>query len=237
MQAARPEPPTRGERRQPSRSRLRPTTVFALFAAAALILAGAITIATVTQRPSVDGSSDGVSRWRGVELSQPVRRPDVVLTDTDGRPFDFRARTEGKFTLLMFGYTNCPDVCPIQLATITGALRADPGVTPQVVFVSVDPDRDTPGRLRQWLDQFSRDYIGLTGTTEQLRLAQERAGVPEAILSAPSGDQTYSVGHASQVIAFTPDDLAHVVYPFGLRQEDWVHDLRQLAQEPGWSTR
>ncbi len=122
-------------------------------------------------------------------LRAPAPAPGIggpfELTAHDGRRLSSRDLL-GKPFAIFFGFTRCPDICPTTLLdlsrVIAGLGEAASGM--HFLFVSVDPDRDTPGRLRQWLDQFSRDYIGLTGTTEQLRLAQERAGVPEAILSA-----------------------------------------------------
>jgi protein SCO1 len=182
------------------------------------------------------GASDG---WSGVALDEPAPRPDFTLTDTEGQPFDFRAETEGELTLLFFGYTNCPDICPIQMSVIAGALDT-PG-TPQatVVFVGVDPERDTPDALRSFLDRFDTRFIGLHGTQEEIARAQAAAPHVAPATRLPDGDadgaagDDYLVGHSSQVIAYTPDDQAHVVYPAGTRREDWIADLPRLLDEFG----
>jgi protein SCO1 len=178
-----------------------------------------------------DGGSDG---WRGAVLGTAQPRPDFTLTDTGGRPYDFAARTQGRLTLLFFGYTSCPDVCPIHMATLAGALR-EPGMPrPTVVFVSTDRERDTPAHLRDWLDGFSPDFVGLRGTPQQIRAAEIAAQVPPSMRGTGEGDD-YEVGHAAQIIAYTPDDEAHVVYPFGVRRADWIADLPRLLDTWGRS--
>ena len=172
--------------------------------------------------------------WRGAALGTAQPRPDFTLTDTAGRPYDFAAETRGRLTLLFFGYTSCPDVCPIHMATLAGALD-QPGVPePVVVFVTTDPERDTAEHLRDWLDNFSPDFVGLRGTPEQIRAAEIAAQVPPSMRGTGEGDD-YEVGHAAQIIAYTPDDQAHVVYPFGVRREDWIADLPRLPTE--WPAR
>jgi protein SCO1/2 len=179
-----------------------------------------------------DGTLDSVEAdlgLAGTVLNPSTSRPDFTLRTTEGEPYDFADETKGKLTLLFFGYTSCPDVCPIHLATLTGALER-PGITdPIVVFVSIDPARDTPEGVRRYLDRWSADYIGLVGTPEELKAAQDAAGVAVAVTSGNPESDDYTVGHASQILAFTPDDRGHVVYPFGARRQDWVNDLPKLA--------
>jgi protein SCO1/2 len=100
--------------------------------------------------------------------------------------------------------------------------------------VTTDPARDTPAVIRKWLDNFDVTFIGLTGTQAQITKAERAAGVPEAVLQPPSANGKYTVGHASQVIAYTLDDEAHVVYPFGIRQADWARDLPRLVSTTEW---
>lgn len=158
-------------------------------------------------------------------------RPEFILTTTAGAPFDFRAETRGTFTLLFFGYTHCPDICPVHMANIAAVLGK---LTPQlanqvtVVMVTVDPERDTPERLRSWLDGFDRSFIGLTGTLDDVNAAQRSLNLPPAVRQGEGPD--YLVGHAAYVIAFTPDDSARVLYPSGTRQSDWARDLPILLE-------
>jgi protein SCO1/2 len=173
--------------------------------------------------------------YRGGVVTPPLRKPDFVLTDTSGKAYDFRSRTEGSVTLLFFGYTMCPDQCPMHMFNIGSALKALPrGVADQVklVFVTTDPERDTPVVLRKWLDHFNRRFVGLTGTEVALEAIQKSAGVPVAQRTALKGSNSnYGVAHANFVLAYTKDNLAHVVYPGGIGEGDWVHDLPLLVKQ------
>ena len=174
--------------------------------------------------------------YRGGLVTPPLPKPHFVLTDTSGARFDFWNRTRGSITLLFFGYTYCPDECPMHMANLGAALkRLPPGIADQVklVFVTTDANRDTPVELRQWLDHFDKRFVGLTGTTSALDAAQKAAGVPLAQKTDPRND-TYSLTHANFVVAYTKDNLGHVIYPGGVSQEDWIHDLPLLVTET-WS--
>jgi protein SCO1/2 len=178
-------------------------------------------------------AESGGRAYRGTTLAHAIPRPDFTLTDTHGQPFDFRAKTDDTVTLLFFGYLNCPDVCPVHMTNIASVMRGMPyDVTRKVrvVFITTDPARDTPEKLQGWLGNFDPSFIGLRGTPEQIKAIEASVNVPPAVAGAPDSAGSYEVGHAAQVIAFTPDDSAHVVYPFGTRQADWVHDLPLLAQ-------
>ena len=100
----------------------------------------------------------------------------------------------------------------------------------QEPFVTTDPARDTAVVLRRWLDNFDRHFVGLTGTEAALEMIQKTAGVPVAQRSDASNGR-YSVAHANFVLAYTKDNLAHVIYPGGVGKDDWVHDLPLLVQE------
>jgi protein SCO1/2 len=199
-------------------------------AAAALFLAAAV--AVVQTR----GNEDEADTWGGTAVDPALPRPDFTLADTDGQPFDFGTETQGRLTLLFFGYTNCPDVCPVHMATLSAALDTPGMPEPTVVFVTTDPQRDTAEGLRSWLDQFDPAFVGLRGTPDQIAAAEAAAQVGGSAVIQPEDEadgSDYEVGHAAQIIAYTPDDQAHVVYPFGVRREDWVNDLPRLLQRWG----
>tara|TARA_Y100000588_G_scaffold393374_1_gene509110 strand:- start:124 stop:825 length:702 start_codon:yes stop_codon:yes gene_type:complete len=172
----------------------------------------------------------------GTAFPAAFEKPDFVLNNVaTGQPYDFRDETRGFVTLLYFGYTHCPDVCPVQLANLAAAIDQSPGEvrrSVRVVFVGVDALRDTPDRVLNWLEFFSKDFIGLTGTEEQLLAAQEAANVPPAFVDAEF-EGGYSVGHAGWILLYTQDDLTHLRYPTGVRQAAWAHDLELLVIE-GW---
>lgn len=218
--ASAPPPDTPGESgRQPSSSR--GAVILIAVTGGLVLLAGLI----------VGGRDRSEEAWAGRVLPTPVEKPDIVLTDTEGRPFDLRAETEGQTVVLMFGYTSCPDICPINVATFASAvddLDRSLGQSLRLVFITVDPARDTPEVLRDYLDQFDRRFVGLTGSDEDLRAAQRAAGVPLAAEDPPTEDGATTIGHASQMILYQPDGIARIVYPFPTRQTDWNRDLPRL---------
>lgn len=176
--------------------------------------------------------------WAGRVLSTPEAKPPIVLTDTDGVRFDLQEETEGQLTLLMFGYANCPDICPISLATLQAALDyLGPDVSNRVrmVFVTADPARDTPEALRTYLSAFNTEFVGLSGAVGEIDEAQRLANVPVAVREEPDADGSYTVGHATQIIAYQADGVGRIAYPFGTRQQDWVRDLPRLlaGETPG----
>jgi protein SCO1 len=237
-----PEPDEPSDPSAPADDRIR--LVAGLVAIGAALLLVVAVVATVARGSDDDAagaetsaSADG-DDWGGTLLDPAQARPDFTLTDTDGRPYDFAAETQGQLTLLFFGYTNCPDICPIQMAVLSGALDTPGMPEPVVVFVTTDPQRDTPARLRDWLDRFDASYVGLTGTVEQIAAAESAARVAGSVRASEQGDGSeggddYEVGHAAQVIAYTPDDRAHLVYPSGVRQQDWTADLPRMLDEWG----
>ena len=167
-------------------------------------------------------------RLRGTVLPEPLPRPQFTMPDVSGRPYDFAARTAGKLTFLFFGYTYCPDVCPVHMASLAAALHGlswEDRQRVEVVFVTVDPERDTPERLRAWLSGFDPHFVGLRGTVEEANAAAAQLDLPPAVREVGRGGEDYTVGHPASVVAFSPEGPARVLYPFGTRREDWVHDL------------
>lgn len=168
---------------------------------------------------------------RGILLPEPLAKPAFTLPDTEGKPFAFREETEGQVVLLFFGYTHCPDVCPVHMANLAAVLDRLPYATRRairVVFATTDPERDTPERLRGWLDRFDPAFVGLRGDLAEVNRIQEELGLPPALREERSAGE-YLVGHASQILAFGRDGMARVAYPFGTRQADWAHDLPRLV--------
>ena len=206
-----------------------------------LLLVTSVTAGTACRsRDRAADGTDGVADTyglRGDRYPAALAKPDLMLTDTRGQPYDFRRETAGYLTLLYFGYTNCPDVCPIHMANLGAVIPTLPPDVQErirVVFVTTDPARDTPERLKTWLHNFSDAFVGLTGDTATINAAQRALFLPPSAIGPPDSTGSYLVGHAAAVIAFTPDDSARVRYPFGVRQADWAHDLPRLL-EIRWS--
>lgn len=163
-------------------------------------------------------------KFAGFDLAEPYRRPSFTLTDSTGAPFDFTAETAGRPTLLFFGYTDCPDICPTTMADVSVALRSvDPAVAEQVqvVFVTTDPATDTPEVLGRYLAQFDADlpvrYVGLTGDQEAIEQAQLSAGVP---LAEDDGR-----AHSALLLLYGTDDAAHVAFDSENTSRDIAADL------------
>ena len=183
--------------------------------------------------PALLARAQTADDFRGALVTPPLPKPSFVLADTSGRPFDFAAATQGHVTLLFFGYTYCPDQCPMHMAVLSAALKKLPARTAdqvKLVFVTTDPDRDSPAVLRHWLDLFDRRFIGLRGPGPAIAAVQRMAGVPVAVKAGPA-QGNYAINHANFVLAYTKDNLAHVIYPGGVSKDDWVHDLPRLIDE------
>ena len=108
------------------------------------------------------------------------------------------------------------------MATLTAALSETPDVGSQIVFVTTDPARDTPDRLKSWLANFQRPIIGLTGTPEAVAGRREAALVTVAIAEPPGSDGSYTVGHAASVLVYGPDDTLVTAVPSGTTQGEWM---------------
>ncbi len=176
------------------------------------------------------------AEFQGEPLPIVIERPDFTLTDTEGRPYSFLEETRGRVALLFFGYTWCPDICPIHMANIGQAMKSIPTEDRhrvKVVFVSTDPARDTPERIREWLDVFDRSFVGLRGTLEEVNRIQNQVLLPASLLDEPDEDGNYLVGHAASVLAFSAEGPARLRYPFGTRQAAWAHDLPRLIAQSG----
>lgn len=172
------------------------------------------------------------SEFRGALLTREIAMPDAMLSTTDGSAFDLRAETTDAVTLLYVGYTHCPDICPTHMAEISTAMDDLPAETRErvkVIFVTSDPGRDTPEVVQEWLAKFDSSFIGLTGTSEQIRRFQDDLGMNVA--SKEHGEHgDYEVNHASYVLAFEDGRKpAKLAYPSGMSAEDYRHDLLKLA--------
>jgi len=201
-----------------------------------LLLAALIQLAPAEENkaPEPAHGSPAKADYRGGLVTPPLPKPKFILTDTSGAPFDFQAKTNGYVALLFFGYTHCPDMCPLQMSVIAKVFKQlPPSAADQfkVVFVTTDPARDTPQVLRSWLDHFDKRFIGLTGSEAAIAAAQTAANLPVATKSPVRPDGSYEVGHAAFVLAYTKDNLAHLIYPVGVQQDDWMHDIPYLPKE------
>ena len=178
--------------------------------------------------------SEDTDGFAGIGLDDPYQLPVVQFQDTDGSQVSWPQQGRPwPVTVVLFAYTNCPDVCNTQLADFTAArrglaqeLKDDVGL----VMVSTDPERDTTAAIRKYLDRFDEDYVGLRTDEASLAAAAESLGVAlTGKEPAPSGDG-YEVGHGAQLIAFDSSGRAPVMWLPGTPVRDIRADLEQLLQ-------
>jgi len=213
----------------------RPLIPPALMLAALAMLGGGCGTGAAVQAPAiaVSPSPGAAGPWHARVPDKPMTRPSFTLTDTGGRPFNFAAATRGRATLLFFGYSNCPDVCPTTMADIASALRQVPPAVRDkvsVVFITTDPRRDSRQALRRWLDRFNPSFVGLRGTQAQVEHVERLVGVPLAEAEEVPGGG-YSVSHSAQVTAYGTDDRAHALYQADAQVSDYRADLPLLVEE------
>ena len=212
-------------------SRSRPLTLAAL---AALGLAACS--APVDDGPVGDFvSAQAADGYAGTLLSDPpVPRPALVLSDTEGEPYDLRADTDG-VTALFFGYTQCPDVCPTTMADLATATRQLPPRDQErftVVFVTEDPGTDTPAVLREYLDRFDERLIGLIGGDARTEQVLDELHMPrtEGHVDPPGGPphDDGELEHSGVVYLFGPGDRATVVHSGGTTAAQYLDDMSAL---------
>jgi protein SCO1/2 len=199
----------------------------------AALLLGCAALAVSSCGGGGGDDNGGSGSYDGAVITPPVQMPNAVLTDQNGQPFDLQKQTEGDVTLLYIGYTHCPDICPTHMYEIAQGLKGLPkDVTSKVkvVFVTSDPDRDTPAALKTYLASFNPDFIGLTGTQAQLDAFAESIGLP-ASQKEDLGNGEYAVNHAAFVFAFTKDRKSYTVYPAGMGHKEWINDLPLLVKK------
>ena len=155
----------------------------------------------------------------GTLLPQPRPLADFSLTDQDGRPFSL-ANLRGHWTFLAIGYTSCPDICPMTLATLDaleGAIAKEDtreGGQPraQFLFISVDPERDTPERLAQYVRYFNPDFIGATGDDAQLRALAAQLGVLYAKVDGQDTAMGYLMDHSASILLLDPQGRLSAIF-------------------------
>jgi protein SCO1/2 len=166
-------------------------------------------------------------------LDQPFEKPDLVLTDTQGKKYDLRAQTAGHPTLIYFGYTHCPDVCPLTMNNIAVAKKALPKAEQddlRVVFITTDPGRDTPTELGKWLKGIDPQFIGLTGDFAAIQAGARSLGIAIEPTTKDKNGKLVSV-HGTQVIAFSPKtDKGYLIYDDSATVDDYTKDLPKIIK-------
>jgi len=174
-------------------------------------------------------------------LAVPMELPDFQLTDQRGVPFD-ASRFAGRWSFVFFGYTFCPDVCPNTLSSLRDLYemlaKADGGNRDplQVVFVSVDPERDTAARLAEYLPYFHPDFVGVTGAPEQIARLTGGLGVYHARAEdSGANDTNYLVNHSSAVLLLGPDARLRAIFPHPEKPEPMARSFEKIRDFYGAS--
>ncbi|KZX62264.1 photosynthetic protein synthase I [Alcanivorax sp. HI0033] len=153
---------------------------------------------------------------------------EFTLTDQNGEPFS-QAALNGKVTILFFGYTHCPDICPAVLARVAQVYRQlqEAGEADQVqpVFITFDPERDTAAHLKEYLTWFKANIIGLTGSLEEIRQVAKQYGV---VFIKDQQEQDYLFTHSDYIYLLDDQGRVRKLYPADFTIDEVVNDAKSL---------
>jgi len=186
----------------------------------------------LTIRILSDNLPFGPPDYHGVVMPSPKLMSDFTLTSSSGEQVSLSDYRD-KVALLYFGYTYCPDVCPATLGELAKArreLEPEEREAVQVIMVSVDPERDTPETLGQYLSHFDPSFVGLTGTEEELAAATKPFGIFYQ-KNEGSVESGYLLDHTATVAALDKDGYLRLIYHFNTPGEDIAADLKRLVDE------
>jgi protein SCO1 len=177
-----------------------------------------------------------VHEYRSDQLNEgtfrlPRRAPDFVLKTPDGAEFRL-SQQRGKVVLVDFGYTFCPDVCPMTLAELAQVRTrfGEAAKRVQVVFVTIDPERDTPERLRSYTATFDPSIVGLTGSPEQLAQVRQAYGVVAEKQVVSGTSAAYLMAHSAYVYVIDPQGQPQTLFPFGMSVEEMANQIKPLLE-------
>jgi protein SCO1/2 len=202
---------------------MNPSKLIAAFAIGFAVAAG-IFVALRTQPPTEPATA--------MVVPNPDRLPAFELVDQDGATID-ETVFEGQWDLVFFGFTHCPDVCPTTLQVLAAAISAldEQGVSPlpRIVLVSVDPERDTPEILEQYVGYFGAGHLGITGSLEGIRALTKELGI--YFEKQDSDDGNYLVDHSAAVLLIDPQGRFSALFSGPHVVGSYVHDLPILMGE------
>jgi protein SCO1 len=194
------------------------------------VAAGILVARTVLQR----GTGAEPALVAGTLLTPPRPLPPVDLIDHEGEPFGAE-RLRGRWSLLFFGFTNCPDVCPVTMHVLVQVEQAladlPPALRPQVVLVSVDPERDTPAQLAAYVKGFSPSFTGVTASQEVVDELARQTGVLVAITRGEGAD--YRVDHSASLFLIDPNGAMRALFSPPHTAKLIADDYRRLAAPAG----
>lgn len=171
----------------------------------------------------------------GTYFAPGRKLPDFSLIDQQGRVFG-SPNLRGRWSLLFFGYTNCPDFCPTTLTTLAAMQKrlraAKTSVLPQVIFVSVDAKRDTPAQMAKYVPYFDPEFIGLTAADQPaIEAVAKRFGV--SVIIQPASDGTYTVDHSGAIFVLDPDGRLSAILSGPFSVDALQGDFRRIVAARG----
>ena len=157
---------------------------------------------------------------------------DFQLTDHDGRPFTL-ASQHGKVVLIFFGYSSCPDACPTTLSKLSSVARrlGDDKAKIQALYISVDPDRDTPPVLKADMANFSIGALGLTGTKDDIDTVVKQYAAAYEIVPTPESAAKYTISHTTSVYALDPQGRVRMTFPYEATVDEVVTGIRAILAQ------
>ena len=191
---------------------------FIIAVAVGIALAAGTFMAIRSQAPALPESA--------LVLPAPNPVPEFSLLNQHGEAVD-QSVFEGQWDLVFFGFTHCPDICPTTLQVLAAAKKAleDNGreSIPRIVLVSVDPERDTPGILGEYVDYFGQGNLGLTGTLEEI--SKLTGGLGIYFEKQPGDGDNYAVDHSAAVLVIDPNGGFHSLFSGPHVVDNYIRDL------------
>lgn len=180
----------------------------------------------------VTAPATGQAALKSGVFEPPRAAPDFTLPSSAGGELKL-ADLRGKVVVLGFGFSHCPDVCPVTLSVLAQAHKQLGELADQVrvVYVTVDPERDTPQRLREYLGYFDKSFIGVTGTPARLSAVRDAYGILATRAENKDAPDGYLVHHSTYVYLIDRAGLLRALVPYGRSAGDIAHDLRILLHE------
>ncbi|MFN3617219.1 MAG: SCO family protein [Aquabacterium sp.] len=197
-----------------------------LAGATAVVAASMLPWLSGCDAPGTGGASSGGS-FKGVDITGASYAKGLQLKDFNGQVRSL-AEFKGKVVFLFFGFTQCPDVCPTTMAELAEVRRrlGPDGEKVQGVFVTVDPERDTPELLKGYLGSMDPSFVGLTGTPDEIKAAAKEFKV--FYQKVPTQNGNYTIDHTAGAFVFDPSGQVRLFVRYGMPVDDLVSDIRQL---------
>lgn len=174
----------------------------------------------------------GTQAFRGFEIDPSPAAFDFEIQKADGSLYHLSSE-QGKVVLVYFGYTNCPDYCPATLAKYQNIFQrlGDDVVNVDFVFITADPQRDTPQVIADYVQRVNPAFIGLSGSEDQLRPIWQAYYVGQQIVPLQGSALGYSVDHSTRVYVIDKQGNLRLTFPFEMEADDMAHDVGLLLAE------